>query len=645
MLLRGSKLQQESGNIQLTLEATRHASGIDQAEVADVDYRPNGVTQTAIDAAPASVSSLRFLDEQQTEPACQRLQTINQFYTCSEVDVDRYVVNGERRTVFAMGREIDYNRTPDFQQRHFVYTHGYGLVTAAVNDTNTGGQPNWIAENIPQQGLDPNPEHPELYFVTQTNPVVPWAMVNTTQPVFAGTRTEPVVWEGNTGIRVGSGMRRLAITKFLGGLPYIGGGRRIWNATSGKPAGPDSQLLIYRDIQARAREIAPFLRYDSDPYFTSAGGKVYVVLNAYAATSRYPYAASFQGANYMRAAAIVVMDAYTGETHFYVVDENEPITRTWRKVYPSVFDSMSEMPADLREHIRYGEDLFNYQASALQRFHVTDVNTFFSNNEAWARTQETRGRGTEGQRIESPARYTYAVLPGQSTERFVTIQSFKPAAEGRGIGFSGWLAVDNESDSYGKATILRFPLGQNALVSIDTFSSNVARNPTISQELNTRRDQVTRGNVIVVPIGDGLLYTQPIYLDTAEDSLPTLYLVVVSFGDSQRVRRLELRRRPVRRPARDHRARPAADAGRGPVARTARAARGRGVRRLPGGVRARRRRRGAAPVRHLPRRPPAGARRGRLQRRDAAGGHHRDGHDGHRHHGHGHHGHGIRARR
>ena len=115
----------------------------------------------------------------------------------------------------------------------------------------------------------------------------------------------------------------------------------------------------------------------------------------------------------MRASAIVVMDAYSGETHFYVVDENEPITRTWRKVYPSIFDSMSEMPADLREHIRYGEDLFNYQASALQRFHVTDVNTFFSNNEAWARTQETRGRGTEGQRVESPARYTYAVLPGE----------------------------------------------------------------------------------------------------------------------------------------------------------------------------------------------------------------------------------------
>ena len=238
VLLRGSKLQQESQNIQLTLEATRKASGIDQATVTDVDYKPNGVTQAAIDAAPASVSSLRFLDEQQTEPACQRLQTINQFYTCSEVDVDRYVVEGQRRTVFAMGREIDYTRTPDFQQRHFVYTHGYGLITAAVNDTNTGGQPNWIAENIPQEGLDPNPEHPELYFVSQTSPAVPWAMVNTEQPVFEGTGTEAVTWDGDTGIRVGSGLRRLAITKYLGGLPYIGGGRRIWNATSGKPAGP-----------------------------------------------------------------------------------------------------------------------------------------------------------------------------------------------------------------------------------------------------------------------------------------------------------------------------------------------------------------------------------------------------------------------
>jgi uncharacterized membrane protein (UPF0182 family) len=429
-----------------------------------------------------------------------------------------------------MGREIDYGRAPDFQQRHFVYTHGYGIVTAAVNAIDEDGQPSWLARGIPQEGLEPEPETADLYFVAQ--PGVPWAMVNTRQPVFQQGRSESVTWEGTTGIRVGSGLRRLAITKFLGGLPYIGGGRRIWNATNGKPATEDSQLLIYRDIQARANEIAPFLRYDSDPYFTAAGGRIYVVLNAYTSTMRYPYAAAYNSANYMRNAAVVVMDAYSGETKFYVVDENEPMTRTWRKVYPSVFSPMAEMPAELREHLRYGEDLFNYQASALQRFHVTDVNTFFNNNEAWRRTEETRGRGTEGNRVTSPARYTYAVLPGETDERFLTIQSFKPAAEGRGIGFSGWFAVDNEPDSYGKGIILRFPLNVPApLISIDTFSSNIARDPNLSQQLNTRRDQISRGYVIVVPIGDVLLYTQPLYLDTQQDSLPQLFQVVVSFGD------------------------------------------------------------------------------------------------------------------
>jgi uncharacterized membrane protein (UPF0182 family) len=537
IVLRGSQLQVERENIQATLEATRRATGIDQAPTVEADYRKGGVTRAAIDRAPASVASLRFLDIPPTQEACARLQTINQFYTCDDVDVDRYTIGGERRTLFVIGREIDYSKLPDFQRQHFTYTHGYGLIMAPVDEIEPRtGRPVFVVGGIPQtvrgDFIQPPLARPSIYFGAQ--PGIPWSMVNTTQPEFDRTTNTTIEWTGTTGVKVGSGWRRLALTAFLGGLPYVGGGRRVWNATSGKPADADSQALLYRDISSRLREIAPFLAVDRDPYFAAAEGRLWVVANAYASTSRYPYAVPFEGKNYFRQTVTAAMDAYTGETRLYVLDENEPVTRTWRAVYPELFTPGSQMPEGLRAHLRYGEDLFDYQSAALGRFHVTDPDVFFNGDDAWAITEEAYGPGVDGQRIISPARYTYSVLPGEREEKFVAVRAYKPLARGRGIGFSGWLAASNEPADFGKLTILRFPSsGDQALDSLDTFTSSVARDPELSQEITTRRDAVLRGNTIVVPIGRGLLYVQPLYLDSPGDSLPTLWQVIVSFGNGE----------------------------------------------------------------------------------------------------------------
>lgn len=547
IVLRGSQLQVERENIANTLESTRRAAGIDEAVRVDAEYVQRGVRFADIARAPASVTSLRFLDIGPTEQACLRTQVPRQFYTCDDVDLDRYGIGGERRTVFSIGREIDYTRLTDFQPRHFSYTHGYGLITAPVNEIDDAGRPNWIARDIPQRGLVPPLQNPEIYFGAQNE--VPWAMVNTTQAVFDGlSNREGVQWctgedavarcgaEGGTGIRVGSGWQRLAITEYLGGLPYIGGGRRVWNATSGRPAGPESRLLLYRDIRSRVAELAPFLRLDADPWFAAAGGRMWVLLNAYVATDRYPYAARFGGINYARQPVVAAMDAYSGKTFLFVLDEDEPMIATWRKVYPDLFTPGSEMERlapGLRAHLRYGEDIFTYQAAALQRFHVTDVDTFFNGSETWAPTQERVGPGTEGQQVVSEARYTFAVLPGERRERFLLIRTFKPATQNRGIGFSGWLAVSNDPGNFGKLTLLTFPDTDRPLESLDTFTGNVGRDSQLSAEIGQRRELVLRGNTIVVPIGRGLLYVQPLYLDTPGESLPTLWQVVVGVGDGQ----------------------------------------------------------------------------------------------------------------
>ena len=530
IVLRGSPLQVERENIAATLENTRRATGIDQAEVEQADYRPNGVAVEDIAAAPASVASLRFLDIPPTAEACSRQQTVNQFYHCQDVDIDRYTLGGQPRTVFTIGREIDYSQVTDFQRRHFTYTHGYGLIAAPVNEITDSGRPVWVAGSIPQRGLDI--ERPEIYFGAQ--PGMPWSVVNTDQPVFDRTDERELTWTGTTGIPVGSGWKRLAMTEFTGGLPYIGGGRRFWNATGGRPADADSQVLLYRDINARMAELAPFLTPDDDPYFAAAGDRLWVMVPAYVATDRFPYAAQFGGARYVRQSVMVAMDAYTGETKLYVLDPDEPMIRTWQAVYPDLFTDADEMPAELREHLRYGEDLFDFQSTALGRFHVDETDAFFNGDEAWAITQEAYGPGVEGDRIVSPARYTYAVLPGQEDEEFLAVRNYKPRTVGRGIGFSGWLAASNGPEGFGRLTILEFPRNaEDPLDSLDTFTSNVARDPQLSEEIGVRRDQVLRGNTIVVPVGEGLLYVQPLYLDAPGDSLPTLWQVIVSFGDQR----------------------------------------------------------------------------------------------------------------
>ncbi|MDX6378327.1 MAG: uncharacterized protein QOE98_2630 [Gaiellaceae bacterium] len=527
--LSGPRYQNQRSYIERSIASTRFGFDLERMKVTDASaYVPSGVTQAAIAGAPASVDSLRFLSVDTAQPACERIQSRDQFYNCGDPHIDRYTIDSKRRTVFSIPRLIDWDRVTGFQRRHFAFTSGCGLVLSPVNEIDSAGRPRFIAGDIPQRGIDPPLEHPELYFGDDRSP---WAMVDTSQNQFDCLKNQKTVWGGN-GVKVGD--HRLALSLFLGGLPLVGGGRQFWNSTDGNPAGGDAQALLYRGMRTRMQRLAPFLQWDSKPYYAAADGHVYVIDVGYATTDQLPYSEIYGGVRYLRSTVIGVMDAYSGETKLYVLDPKEPITATWMKVYPDLFTSFAKLPAGLKAHLKYGEDAFDVQAAALARYHVTAAETFFNGDQAWAFTEEATGTGTNGTRVASPSRYTYLVLPGQTTERFSVIRSYKPAAQGKGLGFSGWLAIDSEPDRFGEATILQFPQsaanGQQ-LDSLDTFTSNVARDPVLSGQIGVRRDQVRRGDTLVVPIGKGLLYVQPLYLDNPGDSLPTLWQVVVSFGD------------------------------------------------------------------------------------------------------------------
>lgn len=527
--LTGPRYQNQRSYIERSIDSTRYGFDLERMKVTDAaGYTPGGVTQEAIAGAPASVDSLRFLAVDTAQPACERIQSRDQFYNCGDPHIDRYTIGDKRRTVFSIPRLIDWDRVTGFQRRHFAFTSGCGLILSPVNEIDSAGRPRFIAGDIPQRGIDPPLDKPQLYFGDDESP---WAMVDTSQNQFDCLKNQVTTWGGD-GIKVGD--HRLALSLFLGGLPIVGGGRQFWNSTDGNPAGATSQALLYRGMRTRMERLAPFLQWDSSPYYAAADGRVYVIDVGYAATDQLPYSEVYNGVRYLRSTVIGVMDAYSGETKLYVADPKEPITATWLKVYPKLFTPFAQLPAGLRAHLKYGEDAFDTQAAALARYHVTAAETFFNGDQAWAFTEEATGTGTNGQRVASPSRYTYLVLPGETTERFSVIRSYKPAAQGKGLGFSGWLAIDSEPDKFGQATILQFPQSAangEQLDSLDTFTSNVARDPVLSGEIGVRSTTVRRGDTLVVPIGKGLLYVQPLYLDNPGDSLPTLWQVVVSFGD------------------------------------------------------------------------------------------------------------------
>lgn len=527
--LRGNTISVERNPLTDTIAASRDAAGIADLRAQVIDWKPGAVTPADVKANPQAVGSVRFLDYGPVQQACLRIEARNRYYTCADVDLDRYVIDGTGQTRFVIGREVDYARVgDDFTRRHLSFTHGRGIVMAPVNRIDAGGRPSFVVSGLPVRGLRPPLTEDGIYF--GANPGMPWAMVNTGQA--DGFSSQPIRdWSG-TGIPVSR--HRLAITVSLGGLPFVGG-RRIWNATGSVAKGDAVRLLMYRDLPARLERLVPFLGRDGDPYFVAAEGRLYVMQNVISASGRYPYALrSGRGVNYARHSAVAVMDAYSGQTRIVVLDDREPILATWRRVYPSLFSSRDALPPVLAAHLRYSEDVFAHQAAVLSRVHVTDINTYYNGDQEWSSTTETVGGGAEGTRITSPARYTYATLPGQRRERFSLITYFKPAVASRGIGFAAWLAVGNDPGDFGRLTLLSFDTaGAQNIDSVDTFVANVNRDQGLSSQLSILRDKAVRGNVIVVPVGKGLLYVQPLYLDSPGDSLPTLWQVVVSFGDGK----------------------------------------------------------------------------------------------------------------
>jgi uncharacterized protein len=528
------KVRVESPFARRAIAMTRYAYGLDQIEVRDFDVRAQP-TPEEIQASRTTIDNMRLWDPEVLRRSLERLQLLRPYYGFHDVDIDRYQIEGRQSMVMLAPRDIRLEGlTADARawvNMRLQYTHGYGVTMSPVNTATTIGQPTFLIKNIPPVSPEEIPlTQPRIYFSdtrdAMRRPTDEYAIVNTQIDEFDYMSEEEVPrsyrWTGQRGVPIGGFATRLAYTVSLGDINVLISG----NITN------ESRLLYRRNVLERASLIYPFLRFDNDPYIVIYNGRLVWILDGYTTTSQIPYSAMTRGGstriNYIRNPVKVVIDAYTGEANAYAIEPDEPILRAYRNIYAGLVHDMSELPIGLERHFRYPEDMFMLQCGALTQYHVTDPVTFINNADAWELPTE-RGRtgGTEAMK----AYFVQIRLPGEDRDAFLLILPFTPRER---PNMSGWLAADCDPENYGRLTLYKFPRGSNMPGPAQMENSfNTDREiADINRQLNNEQSMIVPGNLLIVPIGQSVMYVKPLFLQSRTPGLgqiPELKKVIMAF--------------------------------------------------------------------------------------------------------------------
>jgi len=523
LVVKPNELNKETQFIENSIEFTRIAYNLNNVEI---EKFPAGQRLTAADIEQNQelINNIRLWDWRPLTETYAQLQAIRPYYALKNVDIDRYTINGEYRQVMLSAREMDQSQLAETAQtwinQRLKYTHGYGITMNPVNRMTSEGQPEFFIKNIPpQSNVDVEVTSPEIYFGELTDNYV---IVNTKAQEFdypiGGNENAYTTYEGDSGVNIGGLFRKLMFALVMGDYKML-----LANDMT-----PDSQMLFYRNIKERVPKLAPFLKYDSDPYIVVAkDGALHWMWDAYTVSDMFPYSEAFSGRNnYIRNSVKVVVNAYTGVVDFYTVDTTDPVITTYEKVFPGVFKPLDQMPEDLQEHIRYPVDLFNIQAEKYTTYHMTDVEMLYNQEDKWNLPTEKYGNKETGMEPY----YVITKLPDNDHSEFVLISPFTPKNKSNMIG---WMAARSDAPNYGKLLVYEFPK-QELIYGPMQIEARIDQDTYISQQINLWSQQgtsVIRGNLLVIPIKDSLLYVEPLYLQADTSKMPELRRVIVAHGD------------------------------------------------------------------------------------------------------------------
>ena len=548
------------------IDATREAMGLADVESVPFAYSQDKAVATRnIDQNPATIRNIRLLDPAILNPTFQRLQSQSAPYRFNDLDVDRYPITTNGATsmtqVIIGTRGINVADIPQqsWEGRHLAYTHGYGVALAPANATTTQGRPEFLIRDVPlvidRPRIDVSIEQPQIYYGEN---VTGYAITNAGRAEVDyveadGTRRD-TTYSGEGGVGIGSFFRKAAF-----GLRFAD-----WNLLVSNYIEPQSRIVFQRDVRERIEAVAPFIRFDADPYPVIHDNRIVYIFDGYTTTDRYPNAqradasglpngSGLGGArfNYIRNSVKGVVDSFDGTVTLYIADPEDPIVNAYAKAFPDLFDPLSEMDEQLRDHWRYPEDLFRVQTNMYGRYHITDPTGFYERTSAWSVAQDPSSVGGQatvtstsvlpsGQttirlreaRIEP--KYMYMRLPGETAESFVMLRPFVPFSEDDSKKtLTSFMVASSDPDDYGKITVYEMPGGTN-IDGPSIVGANIAATPEVSQRitlLNQQGSRATYGSLMLVPVENSIVYVRPLYVSSdSSTQVPELKQVIAVFG-------------------------------------------------------------------------------------------------------------------
>ncbi len=558
------ELVREEPYIARNLELTRFGYGLGEEAVSTETF-PATNEPPSVEENEDTLATIRLWDPSVLSSVYSQLQGLRRYFEFPDVDIDRYDIDGDQRQVNIAVRELAVEQVPDesWLNQHLVYTHGYGIVSSDTSTISSDGQPDFLASQIPQQGVEAlELDQPRVYF-GETGP--PYSVVRTRQAEldYVSGEEEAFTYDGLDGVGVGGLLRRLAFA-----LRYAEPNLVLSNLIT-----DDSRILFNRDIEERVRSVAPFLQFDGDPYPVAVDGRVQWIVDAYTTTEMVPYSdrrnlgeltaveepvlvgqqqpdgrivfteriESVEGlegtANYIRNSVKAVIDGYDGTITLYVVDPDDPLITAWGRIFPGTLTDATEASDELQEHFRYPEDLFRVQAEVFREYHVADPRTFFTREDAWQIPDDAAAivslpenqRPAEGN--EPPLRpyYLQLRLPGEDAPEFVLLQPFNFEAR---QNLTALMAARSDPDVYGQLRVYELP-DDVSIEGISQIQAQIQADGDVAELvtlLGQRGSRVRFGNLLTIPIDDSLLYVQPLFVQAEETAIPQLDQVVLSLG-------------------------------------------------------------------------------------------------------------------
>ncbi|MGE0884471.1 MAG: UPF0182 family protein [Blastocatellales bacterium] len=511
-----NELVKETPYIEHNIKATRQAFGLDKVEEREL-AGDSGLTLQDIQENKPTINNVRLWDRQPLLDTFAQIQEIRTYYKFQSVDNDRYRIGGELRQTMISPRELSAERLPNLNwiNERLTFTHGFGLTLGPVNQVTPEGLPVLFIKDLPPVSTTPelNITRPEIYYgELSTDPVyVKTATKEFNYPL--GEKNVYANYEGTGGVSIGSYWRKLLFATRFGDMKLL----------LSDDVSAESRVLYHRNIRERLGRIAPFLRFDNDPYLVISEGRLFWIVDAYTVSDRYPYSEKIGSINYIRNSVKAIVDAYNGEVRLFLADDTDPLIQTWAKIFPGMFKPLSELSADLRAHLCYPKDIFEIQTMVYSTYHMDQPQVFYNKEDQWEIAAVSEDQ-KEPQMMEPY--HNIMKLPGEQKEEYILMLPFTPRSKDN---LAAWMVARSDGENYGGLRVYRFPK-QKLVFGPKQIMARINQDAEISRQTSLwdqRGSKVTFGTLLVIPIKESLIYVQPLYLKAESGKIPELKRVIV----------------------------------------------------------------------------------------------------------------------